>query len=145
MTKITELIAHAKSERTEYKEHEFGFIPNWQSQQILQITQIRVHGVKKILTSDVIRHIFKEHGNNKDQGERGQMGITDADIEKIPNIVANFDSVEKANPKHGKSVLFIKEINGISYRVAMKLLGNQGDPKLEVRTMFAKPIKKAGV
>ncbi len=142
---ISELIAYAKTDETELKKHEFGFFPNFVEQDINRKTGVRVTGVTKIITSDSIRHIIKGHGDDKSEKERGQKGITDSDIELIPKIVANFDSVVKGNDKRGQSVVFIKQINGIGYYVAMNVKNNLGDPKLEVRTMFAKPIKKADV
>ena len=98
---------------------------------------MNIRGVTKIITSDAIRHIIKTHGT-EDEKKRGQKPISYSDIELIPRIVANFDQVEKGREKHGQSVVFTKNIDGVDYSVAMKYFNNGGNAKLEVRTMFAK-------
>ena len=111
---LKELIIYSKTKEVEFQEHEFGFFPNFVAQNINRDTGINISGVTKIITNDSIRHIFKEHGVKKEK-ERGQKLVTDADIELIPKIVAQYDSVERGNIKHGQSVVFIKEINKITY------------------------------
>jgi phage-Barnase-EndoU-ColicinE5/D-RelE like nuclease3 len=141
LSKISELVAYARdATNTENREEEFGFFPNFQAQQINQATQVRLNDAIKIITSDGLRHAMKEHGNHVEENKRGQKGLTDADLNEIPNIVANFDSVQKGNTKRGQpGVLFIKTINNVKYFVAMTLYRNRGDEKLQFSTMYAKP------
>ena len=39
------------------------------------------------------RHAFKEHGQQKTEEPRGQIAINDADFEKIPDVIYNYDEV----------------------------------------------------
>lgn len=40
------------------------------------------------------RHAYKNHGNEKKEEARGQIGITDDDFEKIPEIIDNYNDVD---------------------------------------------------
>jgi hypothetical protein len=47
-------------------------------------------GYRHTTTSQRIRHIYKQHGNEKAEKARGQIVITESDIELIPDIIENF-------------------------------------------------------
>ncbi|MBR0568360.1 hypothetical protein J5J83_19740 [Azoarcus sp. L1K30] len=49
---------------------------------------IDIAGFKHAIDGSAIRHTFKSHGNQKKESARGQVAITDADIEAIPDIIA---------------------------------------------------------
>ena len=140
MSQIASLVAFAKANNTdETRVHEFGFIPNWQAQEINMETGVKVNEVTKVITDHGILHAIKQHGDDAIEKPRGQKGITDADFDLIPKIVADFDSVQKGNTKGGnKGLLFIKKINNINYHVVMTLKNNRGNPKLEFSTMYAR-------
>ncbi|WP_316859931.1 hypothetical protein [uncultured Cohaesibacter sp.] len=55
---------------------------------IKEQTGIDVHGFDHTIDAHAIRHIFKRHGNAKVEKSRGQVAITDADIEAIPELLS---------------------------------------------------------
>jgi hypothetical protein len=52
-------------------------------------------GYKHITTTQRIRHIYKQHGNEKIEKPRGQIAITQRDIENIPNIIGDYSYLIK--------------------------------------------------
>jgi len=54
---------------------------------------LEIHGFKHIIDSSAIRHIRKQHGDMEKEASRGQIGITDADILKLPEVIAHPDKV----------------------------------------------------
>ena len=48
-------------------------------------------GLTHQVTNSFIAHIFKQHGDEKNEKARGQIAVTLADIAKIPDIVKNPD------------------------------------------------------
>ena len=55
---------------------------------------------KHVLDNNAIRHTLKEHGG-KNEEKRGQTPITDADFEKITDIVEDYDTIEVKPGKRG--------------------------------------------
>lgn len=133
---LVELIEYARTDATEYAEIEFGFFPNFIEQRIQQQTKVAIKGARKVISIVSIRHIIKSHSDHKAEKYRTQLGVTDDDICKIPWIVANYDSVMKAEDRHGPSVIFIKLIDNVYYHVAMTYKGNKGAHKFAVKTMY---------
>ena len=141
MSQISELIAFTKANGTNtYKEINFGNVPNFQAQEINSSTGIKVNGAKKILNNYAVAHIFKEHGNDFEQRERGQKGITDADIELIPKILSEYDAVAKgSNNSRGKqAIVFKKQISIYKYFLVMSVDAKSDKVNLFVNTMYAK-------
>lgn len=141
MSQISDLVNLAKSENSNSgKEINFGKVPNFQGQQILKNTAVKINGAKKILSTFAINHILKQHGQGTNQEKRGQKTIVDADFEFIPKILEDPDKVEKAvsNNRGHTALKFYKEINGFNYCI-IAAIHNSGDGlNLNVDTMFAK-------
>jgi len=49
---------------------------------------IDIAGYRHVIDGSAIRHTFKNHGDSKTEQERGQIAVTDADLESIPDILA---------------------------------------------------------
>ena len=138
MSKISDLVAFAKIDTNLYSEINFGGIPNFQAQEIAAKTGVTVKGAKKILSVDGIRHTITFHGNDALERQRGAFGVADSDFEHIPQILSEFDGVEKGNKgKQGyESVLFYKRINDKIYNVVMSLTDGLEAKNLVFTTMF---------
>ena len=145
MSKILDLVAFAKTDTTnEQKEVVLGNVANFQAQEINKITGVKINGAKRIITLSGIRHAIKEHGNNKEQIERGQIGIIDSDFELIQDILNRPDRLVKGNDKRGKkSIMFIRLLGIKEYYIAMSLHPSKEDVKIIFNTMYIK--KKADV
>ena len=83
-------------------------------QSIQQAAGINLEGYNVTLTNDTIRKILKDHGDMKTELPRGQIPVTEALIEQIPNILAYPDAIYNAGQtQDGKPVIrFEKWIDG---------------------------------
>jgi hypothetical protein len=145
--KIGELVIFAqKDAESEYKEINFGVIPNFQAQEINKNTGIKINGATKVLSSFAIKHIIKKHGSGSNQEERGQKTIAVTDFELIPLILKDPDVVSYVgkNSKGKESILFKKRIDAFTYFVAMAVAYKKNNETkkeevtLFVNTMYAK-------
>lgn len=149
MSKISELVEFSKTDTSNsYKEINFGIIPNFNAQTIASVTGVIVKSAKKCLSSIGIKHALNGHANHKLESERGQIGITDNDFEKIPTILNDYDRVERGHKhRYGSynSVVFIKTIGYKEYHIVMSVHSSE-ERKLIFSTMFIKnkkPMKKS--
>ncbi len=76
-------------------------------------------GFKHQVDADGIRHALKSHGDARREAMRGQIVVTAEDFGRIPEIVADYDSVELAG-KDGNGndlIRYRKAFNGTTYYV----------------------------
>jgi hypothetical protein len=65
-------------------------------EQIVEIkakTGIEFNGFQRTMDNYAIKHTFRKHGNEKQEAQRGQMGVTAADFEQITSIIAQPDEI----------------------------------------------------
>ena len=73
-------------------------------------------GYRHITTTQRIRHIYKQHGNEKIEKSRGQIAIKESDIEMIPDIIGNYTFVIKNIVYENKdSAIYAKQDGGGTY------------------------------
>jgi hypothetical protein len=73
-------------------------------------------GYRHTVTTQRIRHIYKQHGNEKAEKARGQIAITESDIELIPDIIENFTySIRNFTYNGKKAVIYAKQGNKNTY------------------------------
>lgn len=96
---------------------------------------------RHVLADNDIRHMIKEHGNPEIEKMKGQIAITTKDIEKIPDIINNYDKIiQGTDNKQGKTIRYIKKYSdNISYVV--EVVPEKGSA-LKIKTMWK---KSAGV
>lgn len=95
------------------------------------------------ITASNIRHILKQHGDKNIEINKGQIAITKKDLKKIPDVIANFDKIEKGNinkDRNGEhqTVKFIKEYNNSTIYV-VEVVPNKSKT-LTIKTMWKKQI-----
>jgi hypothetical protein len=134
---IAALVTCAKgTDKCECKDISIGKVFNAMALSIAATTGVRLFGVEKIISDYAVRHTIKRHGNDKEERERGQRGITSKDFELIPDILLNPDEVVKGSIERGRqSILFIKAI-GDTYYAAFVL--DDKRKELVFRTMYKK-------
>lgn len=71
-----------------------------------------VSGRKHMLSDYDIRHMIKQHGNSEIEKTKGQIAITLEDIEKIPDIINNYDNLTKGSPNKN---VFTKQMQDSLY------------------------------
>jgi len=144
-SQIAKLIEYAKTDVTNtHQEINFGNVPNFQAQEINLKTGIKVNGAIKVISSSGIIHTIKRHGNDKEETARGQKGITDADFELIPSILANPDTINKGivTGRGDQSIVFVKRVNSYDYHAVMAVKKKNDHITLFFTTMYAKKIQK---
>ncbi len=112
---------------------------------VKQLYGIDISGRNHIISDYDIRHIIKQHGNPVIEKAKGQIAVTTKDIEKIPDIIINYDKIEKGTPnidsftkKINNTIRYIKEYdNNITYLVEVIPSDNN---KLNIKTMWKKTV-----
>ena len=94
-----------------------------------------VHSVE----NSAIRHNQKEHGDEKKEAARGQIAITEEDYQLIPDILEDYDTVEKSPNKNKQGndvIIYTKEYpDGTIYYLEEK---RDGRGSLSFETMYKK-------
>ena len=93
-----------------------------------------------LLADNDIRHMIKEHGNPVLERQKGQIAITNKDIERIPEILNTYDRiVQGTDNKQGKTIRYIKDYpNNQTYVV--EVIPDANNTSLYVKTMWKKAI-----
>jgi hypothetical protein len=101
---------------------------------IKRVTGIDVAGHSHFIDHNAVVHIRRQHGPGKED-QPGHEPVTDADIEKIPDIVANPDSVTVgAKSRRGlPSHIYSKRFNGTVHYVEEHW---KGEKLLAAKTMW---------
>lgn len=80
------------------------------AQRVKSDTGISVDGKSVVLSSDDIRHIFKQHGDAKSEATRGQEAITIDNFSDVMEAIFSPDSVTSSTDKSGVvSLVFTRE------------------------------------
>lgn len=144
MSKISDLVLFAKTDTTNtYKDVNFGTISNAEAQEVTAKTGVSVKGCIKYLTASGIRHALNSHSNPKLEAKKRQFALTDADFEKIPEILTSPDYLVKGNnnQRGNDAVEFIKKYKNKDYHVLMSVVYERGEKKLVFNTMYIKDLK----
>lgn len=70
----------------------FGKVSDWLSGEAEKVG-LEISNFTHVIDTSAVRHIRKEHGDIEKEIKRGQLGITDEDIKKLPEVIAEPDSV----------------------------------------------------
>jgi len=93
MSKMRELLDFAKSAvRGVAKKITFGKV-SARLAAVLKAAGLEVEDFTHDVDADAIRHILKQHGDEKTEAERGQLPISESDLEQIPAVVNDADYV----------------------------------------------------
>lgn len=84
--------------------------------------------------------MLKQHGNPELEKLKGQIAITAKDIEKIPDIINNYDSIIKGtNNKQNKTIRYLKKYSDNKSYV-VEVIPEEGNA-LKIKTMWKKPVR----
>lgn len=113
---------------------------------IKSLLDVDVSGRKHMLSDHDIRHMIKQHGNPEIEKTKGQIAITQEDIEKIPDIINNYDNLTKGSPNKNvftkqmqDSIRYSKQYENNTLYVVEVVPDESG--VLNVKTMWKKPIE----
>ncbi|MCX6906457.1 MAG: hypothetical protein NTY01_00265 [Verrucomicrobia bacterium] len=104
---------------------------------IKQVAGVDATGMSHTLNANEIRHLRKQHG----PGSADTHPLTDADIQRIPEVLDGWDYIEQGTPKQGlPSVRFVKRINGNLFVVERVFpTSKDNTPRLSVVTAWKEP------
>ena len=139
-------IINATLNRNSRKNTFLGIVSDKVANKIKPLLGIDVTGRRHMITDYDIRHILNQHGDAKIEKTRGQIAVTKADIEKIPDIINNYDSITKGTPnidtlskKKFNTIRYTKKYNdNITYVVEVIPSNNN---QLNIKTMWKKEVK----
>lgn len=119
----------------------FGKLGKKIANKINQAIGINLENYNLSLRSDNIKHILKKH-SNKSEILRGQIPITEADFQLIPEIITSYDSIKQTgSTTNGKpSITFTKQIGDNYYLVNYV---SDKSHNLEVQTMWKQKKKNS--
>lgn len=123
-----------------------GTVSEKVAKKVKSLLGLDVSGRKHMLSDYDIRHIIKQHGNPEIEKSKGQIAITFEDIEKIPDIINNYDNLTKGSPNKNvftkqmqDSIRYSKQYeNNILYVV--EVVPDESGV-LNVKTMWKKTIE----
>lgn len=133
-------IQNAILSRNSRKNTYLGNVSNAVVKKVKSLFGIDITNRTHLLADNDIRHMIKQHGNPEIETARGQIAITSKDIEKIPDILNNYDNIVKGTDnKEGNTIRYIKKYSdNVSYIV--EVIPTANDTTLYVKTMWKKAI-----
>jgi hypothetical protein len=100
-----------------------------------------LEGYRRVLDSFAVRHIFKQHGNDKTESLRGQIGIVREDFLLIEKIVAYPEHFWIETNRIGHALLKYKlEFEGFRLVFAEEI--RVGRRELAVQTLYKQKIRR---
>ncbi len=95
-----------------------------------------------VMDDDFVRKVLKDHGDPATEAARGNEAVTPEDFSRLPQIVSEFDAVERGEKLGTAGLVFIKRFNGTTYYVAT---GPNKNGRLLSKTMWKKPTRPQSV
>ena len=113
----------------------FGKLGKKIANKIKQTLGINLENYNISLSTNAVRHTYKNHGKLEYENNRGQVPITSDDFKLIPQIVTNYDNVRLSGTteNNNSAIVFEKRIGDNYYLVSYVSNKNHN---LEVKTMW---------
>ena len=116
---IHNLYEKAKEKGTFKDSVKIGKVANWLVDEALN-HGLNIDGYEHSIDVSAIKHIIKNHGDEKSEKSRGQIAIEEKDIQSIPNVVSNPDYIVFGSKTSGglDSIVYVKTMqDGSTYYV----------------------------
>ncbi|MFI3219596.1 MAG: hypothetical protein QX189_10815 [Methylococcales bacterium] len=114
---------------------DIGEVTSEVAEKTKKATGIDVSGFVHAVDESAIRHIFEKHGNEKSEALRGQVAVTNEDIESIADVLMSPDNIEQG--KKNNTIELSKRIGNEVFVVQEIRVGRK---KLAIVTMWKKPL-----
>lgn len=137
---IRALAARAKSIAAGVREAvRYAVVSSDVATRIREVIGVDVSLYRHTVDAMAMKHAMSQHGHASEQS-RGQLPVTEADFERIPEIVANPDLVEAAgvDAKNRPLIRYTKRFNGTTYYVEEVRKGRR---ELAAKTMWKAPSR----
>ena len=134
-------IANALLSKNTKKNTYLGQVTEKVAKKVKSLLGIDISGRRHMLSDRDIRHMINQHGNPEIEKSKGQVAITKKDIEKIPDIINNYDEIVKGSQNKNRftkemqnSIRYIKQYDDNILYVVEVVPDNSR--QLEVKTMW---------
>ena len=96
-----------------------------------------IEGFEHEITNHFVNHVMKEHGNEKNEKNRGQIAIKQEDVEKIPWIVKTPDiAIIGAKRGDDNIIIYAKEMKDGTTIYLEEVLSGRNNKTLRGKTMY---------
>ena len=131
-------IKNALSDRQNVDRAYLGKVPDATAQKVLNETGVDIRGYNAILPGDAVRHMFKNHGGEAAEAERGQVALTPERAANITAVLSNPDKVtfSKQTDAYGRKTLMFEKKIGDIYITAQAV--TDGTKSLTTDTLYIK-------
>jgi hypothetical protein len=132
--------AQKNIDTNKYKEFAYRIVDKIEAEKIRKKTGLNLEGYVHKITNMDIRHIYKEHGNQKIESNRGQIAIIKRDITLIPEITQKYTSIElsqeKAKSGNRRVLVYRKKFSNEYYY--LETIGGKKTKDLRPKTLWLK-------
>lgn len=132
---VLDFIERAKNRENPGQKLYFGIIKDKVAERVKSETGYDIHRYNCALYSDNVRKIFKDHGNEVKEAQRGQRAVEIADFTRIPEIISEAEIIEFAG-MYGKQPAIQFKKDGIT------IVGIISDGALDLYTQTMYVSKK---
>ena len=114
---LKQFVAVEFATATEVRLHVLG--PVRHANAITRAAGFTVSGVQLVVEIGTLRHTLRRHGDHATENQRGQVAVTERDVWRLPQLLAEFDSVTRADAsKQGTcQVRLMKQIGHIQFTI----------------------------
>ena len=139
---IASLYRHVVSSekgKRQWKGIVFGRVTNQAAKKIIGTTGLNVRSYRHAVSTDSFVHVFNRHGVGNENGDTNP--VTELDIKRIPDIVENFDKVERGRSEGGlPTILYTKKYESLTYYVE-EVQPMAGQNLLITKTMYKHAVQ----
>ncbi|OUO94740.1 hypothetical protein [Cloacibacillus sp. An23] len=117
---IKRVIDVAFSDKTKHRLEIISGVQQWLSDTVLQSRGLDIAGYRHCIDTSSVRHIFKQHGDEKSERSRGQIPVTENDLLKIPEVIASPDFIVLGTKNRigNEGIIYVKNMpNGSTFYV----------------------------
>ena len=108
-TQLKQFVEDAKERKNAGKKLYFGKIQDEVAKRIESELGYDVNGYNCALYSDNVKKIFKDHGDEAKENQRGQRAVEVNDFVRIPEVVATATEIESGGDYNGQPVIHFKK------------------------------------
>lgn len=132
---LTNFISEAKEGKLGNQKMYFGVVPESLAEMVMEKTGVDIRNRNVTLGAYEVQKIFKEHGNEYKEAQRGQRAVTVDDFENIIDVIESPDNVELSTKQYnGRPVLEFSKV--IGDKVTVVTYDSQKHYDLRVQTLY---------
>ena len=103
---------------------------------LAKATGLDIAGFKHKTTGDFERHVIKKHGNEKSEKGRGQVAVTQEDLDNIQSVMDNPDIAVAGIKKNGKDRIVLVKNNEHGSVLVEEVLSGKRNKALNAKTFW---------